>query len=137
RHGFETGRLKTGTPPRLRAASIDWSKFEIQPGDEPIPTFSYTPSELEREQVPCWLGFTSERTHEAIRGGLNRSPLYTGVIQGVGPRYCPSIEDKVVRFPEKTRHQVFLEPEGRSTDWIYPNGLPTSLPEDVQEALLR
>lgn len=137
RLGFETGRLKTGTPPRLRAGSIDWSKFEIQPGDEPIPAFSFATHELAREQVPCWLGFTNERTHEIIRGGLDRSPLYTGVIQGIGPRYCPSIEDKIVRFPEKTRHQIFLEPEGRASDWIYPNGLPTSLPEDVQDAMLR
>jgi tRNA uridine 5-carboxymethylaminomethyl modification enzyme len=137
RLGFETGRLKTGTPPRLRAASIDWSKFEIQPGDEPIPAFSFATHELTREQVPCWLGFTNERTHEIIRGGLDRSPLYTGVIQGIGPRYCPSIEDKIVRFPEKVRHQIFLEPEGRTSDWIYPNGLPTSLPEDVQDAMLR
>jgi tRNA uridine 5-carboxymethylaminomethyl modification enzyme len=137
RHGFETGRLKTGTPPRLRRETIDFSKFEIQPGDVPIPPFSFMTHAIEREQVCCWLGHTNERTHEIIRGGLDRSPLYTGVIEGIGPRYCPSIEDKVVRFAEKTQHQVFLEPEGLTTDWIYPNGLPTSLPEDVQDAMLR
>jgi tRNA uridine 5-carboxymethylaminomethyl modification enzyme len=137
RHGFETGRLKTGTPPRLRRDSIDFSRFEIQPGDVPIPPFSFTTPAIEREQVCCWIGHTNERTHEVIRGGLDRSPLYTGVIEGIGPRYCPSIEDKVVRFAEKTQHQIFLEPEGLTTDWIYPNGLPTSLPEDVQDAMLR
>ncbi len=137
RAGFETTRLKTGTPPRLRADTIDWSRFEPQPGDEPIPGFSFVGGPIVREQVPCWLGHTNTRTHEIIRGGLDRSPLYTGVIRGIGPRYCPSIEDKVVRFPEKERHQVFLEPESLSNDWIYPNGLPTSLPEDVQDAMLR
>ncbi len=135
--GFETGRLKTGTPPRLRAASIDFSKFEIQPGDVPIPVFSFSTRNLVREQVPCWLGHTTQATHDVIRAGLDRSPLYTGVIQGIGPRYCPSIEDKIVRFEHKTQHQIFLEPEGLTTDWIYPNGLPTSLPEDVQDAMLR
>lgn len=135
--GLETGRLKTGTPPRLKAGSIDFSKFEPQPGDEPIVPFSFTTRRIERAQIACWLGHTNARTHEIIRGGLDRSPLYTGVIQGVGPRYCPSIEDKVVRFPHKENHQIFLEPEGLTSDWIYPNGLPTSLPEDVQEAMLR
>jgi tRNA uridine 5-carboxymethylaminomethyl modification enzyme len=137
RHGFETGRLKTGTPPRLREASIDFSRFEVQPGDEPIPPFSFTTRRIDRRQVCCWIGRTNAATHEIIRGGLDRSPLYTGVIRGVGPRYCPSVEDKVVRFPEKDHHQIFLEPEGLTTDWIYPNGLPTSLPEDVQDAMLR
>ena len=135
--GLETGRLKTGTPPRLRAGSIDYGKFEPQPGDEPIPAFSFTSGRIAREQVCCWLGHTTAQTHEIIRGGLDRSPLYTGVIQGIGPRYCPSIEDKVVRFPQKESHQIFLEPEGLATDWVYPAGLPTSLPEDVQEAMLR
>lgn len=137
REGLETGRLKTGTPPRLLAGSIDWAKFDRQSGDDPIPAFSFSTRRIEREQVCCWVGFTNEKTHEIIRGGLDRSPLYTGVIEGVGPRYCPSIEDKVVRFPHKDRHQIFLEPEGLTTDWIYPNGLPTSLPEDVQDAMLR
>lgn len=137
RIGFETGRLKTGTPPRLRAGTIDWSKFERQPGDEPPQPFSFMTDKIELEQVACYIGYTNARTHEIIRGGLDRSPLYTGVIQGVGPRYCPSIEDKIVRFPEKERHQIFLEPEGLSTDSIYPNGMPTSLPADVQDAMVR
>ncbi|MEN6626412.1 MAG: tRNA uridine-5-carboxymethylaminomethyl(34) synthesis enzyme MnmG [Candidatus Sumerlaeia bacterium] len=137
RAGFETGRLKTGTPPRLRAGTIDWSRFERQPGDEPPPPFSFMTDRIERPQVACHIGYTNARTHEIIRGGLDRSPLYTGVIQGVGPRYCPSIEDKVVRFPEKERHQIFLEPESLGNDSIYPNGMPTSLPEDVQDAMVR
>ena len=137
RLGFETGRLKTGTPARLAAHSIDWSKFEEQPGDWPIPPFSFTTRGINRRQVSCWLGKTTERTHEIIRSGLDRSPLFTGVIEGTGPRYCPSIEDKCVRFAEKTSHQIFLEPESLSTDWIYPNGLSTSLPEDIQQAMLR
>ena len=137
REGLETGRLKTGTPPRLRAGSIDFSRFETQPGDEPIPPFSFTTGRIDRQQACCWIGATNARTHEIIRGGLDRSPLYTGRIQGIGPRYCPSIEDKVVRFADKERHQIFLEPEGVTSDWIYPNGLPTSLPEDVQDAMLR
>ncbi len=122
---------------RRRAASIDWARFEEQPGDEPIPAFSFTSGAITRRQASCWIGFTTERTHEIIRGGLDRSPLYTGVIQSIGPRYCPSIEDKVVRFADKARHQIFLEPEGLTTDWIYPNGLSTSLPEEVQDAMLR
>ena len=136
RAGLETGRLKTGTPPRLRSGSIDYTQFAPQPGDVPIPAFSFSSGPIERPQVNCWLGHTTARTHEIIRGGLDRSPLYTGVIQGIGPRYCPSIEDKVVRFPHKDSHQIFLEPEGLTTDWVYPAGLPTSLPEDVQEAML-
>lgn len=137
RSGLEIGRLKTGTPPRLRSGSIDFSKFQIQPGDDPIPPFSFATESIAREQVCCWIGYTNESTHEIIRGGLDRSPLFTGVIRGAGPRYCPSIEDKIVRFPDKPRHQIFLEPEGLGTDWIYPNGLPTSLPADVQEAMVR
>ena len=137
RHGFETGRLKTGTPARLLRDSINWSKFEVQPGDVPIPPFSFTTRKIQREQVDCWIGRTNARTHEIIRGGLGRSPLFTGVIESVGPRYCPSIEDKVMRFADREHHQIFLEPEGLATDWIYPNGLSTSLPEDVQEAMLR
>jgi tRNA uridine 5-carboxymethylaminomethyl modification enzyme len=137
RAGFETGRLKTGTPPRLRAGSIDFDRFEKQPGDTPIPGFSFMTGPVERDQVCCWITYTNDRTHELIREGLDRSPMYTGVIEGVGPRYCPSIEDKIVRFSDKPRHQIFLEPEGLTTDWIYPNGLSTSLPRDVQESMLR
>lgn len=137
RHGFETGRLKTGTPPRLRRDSIDFSRFEEQPGETPIPPFSFMTGAIDRQQVCCWIGHTNAATHEAIASGLDRSPLFTGAIAGVGPRYCPSIEDKIVRFADKPHHQIFLEPEGLTTDWIYPNGFSTSLPEDVQDAMLR
>lgn len=135
--GFDVGRLKTGTPPRLNRRSIDFSQTEEQPGDCPAPVFSSMSSAVVQHQVSCFITGTNERTHEEIRKGLDRSPLYSGVIEGVGPRYCPSIEDKVVRFPEKTCHQVFLEPEGLKTAEIYPNGVPTSLPADVQLAFLR
>ncbi|MFQ5912501.1 MAG: tRNA uridine-5-carboxymethylaminomethyl(34) synthesis enzyme MnmG [Nitrospinota bacterium] len=135
--GFEVGRLKTGTPPRLDGKSIDFSRLEIQPGDEPPPPFSYSTERIGREQAPCHLTYTNERTHGVIRRNMERSPLYTGVIVGTGPRYCPSIEDKVVRFAEKASHQVFLEPEGLDTDEIYPNGISTSLPEEVQVEFLR
>jgi len=135
--GFEVGRLKTGTCARLDGKTIDFSGLDVQPGDEPPPVFSFSTGKLEVEQVPCHITYTNERTHEVIREGLDRSPLYTGVIEGVGPRYCPSIEDKVVRFPDRGRHQVFLEPEGRNTWEIYPNGVSTSLPPDVQERFLR
>ena len=132
------GRLKTGTPPRIDGRTVDFSTLERQPGDEPTPVFSYIGSrEMHPRQVACWITHTNERTHEIIRAGLDRSPLYTGVIKGVGPRYCPSIEDKVVRFAERTSHQIFLEPEGLETTEIYPNGLSTSLPFDVQLALVR
>jgi tRNA uridine 5-carboxymethylaminomethyl modification enzyme len=132
------GRLKTGTPPRLDARSIDFSILEPQPGDVPEPVFSYLGSrELHPQQVPCWITHTNARTHEIIRGGLDRSPMFTGVIQGVGPRYCPSIEDKIHRFAAKSSHQIFLEPEGLSTTEIYPNGISTSLPFDVQLELVR
>jgi len=132
------GRLKTGTPPRLDARSIDFTAMETQPGDEPRPVFSFLGTrEMHPAQVPCWITHTNERTHETIRRGLDRSPLYTGVIQGVGPRYCPSIEDKIHRFAGKTSHQIFLEPEGLSTTEIYPNGISTSLPFDVQVELVR
>lgn len=135
--GFSVGRLKTGTPPRLAASSINFSCLESQPGDlDPVP-FSADTLKIEREQVPCHITFTSTETHDIIRSGLDRSPLYSGVIEGVGPRYCPSIEDKVVRFPEKSQHQVFLEPEGLASREIYPNGVSTSLPLDVQLAYLR
>lgn len=132
------GRLKTGTPPRLDGRTIDFSGMEVQPGDTPEPVFSFMGTRATHpRQVPCWIAHTNERTHEVIRGGLDRSPMYTGVIQGVGPRYCPSIEDKVHRFSGKTSHQVFLEPEGLDTHEIYPNGISTSLPFDVQLELVR
>lgn len=135
--GLSVGRLKTGTPARLNGRSIDFTNLEPQYGDEvPIP-FSFATERIELPQVPCHITYTNARTHEIIRGGLDRSPLYSGVIEGVGPRYCPSIEDKVVRFPEKDQHQVFLEPEGLSSVEIYPNGVSTSLPPDVQLAFLR
>jgi tRNA uridine 5-carboxymethylaminomethyl modification enzyme len=130
--GFETGRLKTGTPPRLNGRTIDFSKTEIQPGDEPPPPFSFRHDHLEVEQLPCYLTYTNQETHAILRTGLNHSPMYTGRIKGVGPRYCPSIEDKIVRFAEKPRHQIFLEPEGRQTTEYYVNGFSTSLPEEVQ-----
>jgi len=130
-------RLKTGTPPRIDLRSIDFTGLEEQPGDDPAPVFSYLGSRDEHpRQVSCWITHTSERTHELIRGALDRSPLYTGQIEGVGPRYCPSIEDKVVRFAEKSSHQIFIEPEGLDTFEIYPNGISTSLPYDVQLALV-
>ena len=132
------GRLKTGTPPRLDGNSIDFSVMEEQPGDTPEPVFSFLGRrEMHPRQLPCWVTHTNERTHDIIRGGLDRSPMYTGVIQGVGPRYCPSIEDKIHRFAGKTGHQIFLEPEGLTTSEIYPNGISTSLPFDVQLALVR
>ncbi|PLX94228.1 MAG: tRNA uridine-5-carboxymethylaminomethyl(34) synthesis enzyme MnmG [Desulfuromonas sp.] len=135
--GLDVGRLKTGTPARLAAASIDFSRLEPQPGDDPPPPFSYETEKIDRPQVPCYLTETTEKTHDIIRSGLDRSPLYSGIIEGVGPRYCPSIEDKVVRFPEKPRHHVFLEPEGLRSREIYPNGVSTSLPPDVKLAFLR
>jgi len=132
------GRLKTGTPPRLDGRTIDFSQLERQPGDDPVPVMSFMGSRtMHPAQVACWITHTNERTHEIIRGGLDRSPLFTGVIKGVGPRYCPSIEDKVVRFAERKSHQVFLEPEGLTTNEIYPNGISTSLPFDVQLDLVR
>jgi len=128
------GRLKTGTPPRIDGRSIDFSKCEQQPGDlDPVPVFSFLgQASMHPRQLPCWITHTNARTHEIIRGGLDRSPLYTGVIAGVGPRYCPSIEDKVQRFASKESHQIFLEPEGLTTNEFYPNGVSTSLPFDVQ-----
>jgi len=153
--GFEVGRFKTGTPCRLLAKSIDFSRCERQDGDTPIPLFSHIPESISREnneihtlnhyrdgmfhveQIPCWITYTTEHTHEIIRSNLHQSPLYAGVIDGVGPRYCPSIEDKVVKFADKTRHQIFLEPEGRHTGEIYVNGVSTSLPYDVQYEFIR
>ncbi|MFV9474140.1 tRNA uridine-5-carboxymethylaminomethyl(34) synthesis enzyme MnmG [Advenella sp. RU8] len=132
------GRLKTGTPPRIDARTIDFTNLIEQPGDlDPIPVFSYMGNaQMHPRQLPCWITYTNERTHEIIRGGLDRSPMYTGVIDGIGPRYCPSIEDKVHRFADKNSHQVFLEPEGLTTNEIYPNGISTSLPYDVQLELV-
>ncbi|MBN8709594.1 MAG: tRNA uridine-5-carboxymethylaminomethyl(34) synthesis enzyme MnmG [Verrucomicrobia bacterium 61-8] len=153
--GFEVGRFKTGTPCRLLAKSIDLTKCERQDGDEPAPVFSYLADTIERgpddiftlngwkdgrldvRQIPCWITHTNETTHEIIRANLDKSPLYAGVIEGVGPRYCPSIEDKVVKFAEKDAHQLFLEPEGRQTDEIYVNGISTSLPFEVQYRFIR
>jgi tRNA uridine 5-carboxymethylaminomethyl modification enzyme len=132
------GRLKTGTPPRIDGRSIDYSVLQEQPGDDPVPVFSFMGNKaMHPRQMPCWITETSERTHDIIRGGLDRSPLFTGAIEGVGPRYCPSIEDKITRFSGKTSHQIFLEPEGLTTHEIYPNGISTSLPFDVQLALVR
>lgn len=132
------GRLKTGTPPRLDGRSIDFSVMKTQPGDEPVPVFSFLGSpEMHPRQLPCWITHTNPRTHEIIRGGLDRSPMYTGVIEGIGPRYCPSIEDKIHRFAAKDSHQIFLEPEGLTTSEFYPNGISTSLPFDVQIELVR
>jgi len=133
------GRLKTGTPPRIDGRSIDFSKLQEQPGDsDPVPVFSFMgTAEQHPRQVPCWITHTNERTHEIIKSGFDRSPMFTGVIEGVGPRYCPSIEDKVSRFADKTSHQIFLEPEGLTTHEFYPNGISTSLPFDVQLAAVR
>jgi tRNA uridine 5-carboxymethylaminomethyl modification enzyme len=135
--GFEVGRLKTGTPPRLDGATIDFSVMVPQPGDEPPPPFSYRTSRIENRQLPCHLTHTNRATHELIQRNLDRSPLYSGVIESVGPRYCPSIEDKVVRFADKERHQIFIEPEGLESCEFYPNGISTSLPVDVQAAMLK
>ena len=135
---LRVGRLKTGTPPRIDGRSVDFGLLEPQPGDEPRPVMSYLGRREEHpRQVPCWITRTNARTHEIIRSGLDRSPMYAGVIDGVGPRYCPSVEDKVVRFAEKDSHQIFVEPEGLSTHELYPNGISTSLPFDVQLALVR
>jgi tRNA uridine 5-carboxymethylaminomethyl modification enzyme len=132
------GRLKTGTPPRIDGRTVDLASLPTQPGDDPVPVFSFIGrADMHPRQVPCWVTQTNERTHAIIRAGLDRSPLFTGVIQGVGPRYCPSIEDKVVRFADRTAHQVYLEPEGLETHELYPNGISTSLPFDVQLALVR
>ena len=135
---FRMDRLKTGTPPRLDARSLDFSVMEEQPGDSPRPVFSFMGSQEDHpEQVSCYITHTNEQTHQHIRDGLDRSPMYTGVIEGVGPRYCPSIEDKIMRFSDKTSHQIFVEPEGLTTHEIYPNGISTSLPFDVQMNLVR
>jgi tRNA uridine 5-carboxymethylaminomethyl modification enzyme len=135
--GFEVGRLKTGTPPRLDGATIDFSVMAPQPGDDPPPPFSYRTSRIENRQLPCHLTHTNQATHALIQQNLDRSPLYSGIIESVGPRYCPSIEDKVVRFADKERHQIFIEPEGLDSREFYPNGISTSLPVDVQAAMLK
>ncbi|MEY2439238.1 MAG: tRNA uridine 5-carboxymethylaminomethyl modification enzyme, partial [Verrucomicrobiota bacterium] len=152
--GFEVGRFKTGTPCRINGRSIDFGKCQIQHGDEPPPRFSFEPPEAGNvndiftlnwktdgkfhvEQIPCWITHTTKRTHELIQANLHRSPLYAGRIEGIGPRYCPSIEDKVVKFPDKSAHQLFLEPEGRHTEEFYVNGISTSLPYEVQHAFVR
>jgi tRNA uridine 5-carboxymethylaminomethyl modification enzyme len=135
--GLKRARLKTGTPPRLLKSSIDFSKCVIQPGDEDPAPFSYRTEKLDVEQIPCHLTWTGEKTHAIINANIHRAPLFSGQIQGTGPRYCPSIEDKVVRFSEKPRHQLFLEPEGRDSEEIYVNGLSTSLPEEVQLEMVR
>jgi len=135
---FNVERLKTGTPPRIDSRSIDYSGLQVQPGDQPTPVFSFLGSRAEHpEQLCCHITHTNSETHEIIRGGMSRSPLFTGVIDGVGPRYCPSIEDKVVRFADRDSHQIFIEPEGLSSNEVYPNGISTSLPFDVQLALVR
>jgi tRNA uridine 5-carboxymethylaminomethyl modification enzyme len=132
------GRLKTGTPPRIDGRSINFSVMLEQPGDNPVPVFSFLGNAAQHPaQMPCWITHTNERTHDIIRSGLDRSPMYTGVIEGVGPRYCPSVEDKIHRFADKESHQIFLEPEGLTTNEIYPNGISTSLPFDIQLALVR
>ena len=135
--GFEVGRLKTGTPPRLDGATIDFSVMAPQPGDVPPPPFSYRTDRIENRQLPCHLTHTTRATHELIQQNLDRSPLYSGIIESIGPRYCPSIEDKVVRFADKERHQVFIEPEGLDSREFYPNGISTSLPVDVQAGILK
>jgi tRNA uridine 5-carboxymethylaminomethyl modification enzyme len=135
---FKVDRLKTGTPPRIDGRTIDYSQLQEQAGDDPIPGFSFLRgARAHPRQISCWITHTHEGTHDIIRGGLDRSPMYSGVIEGVGPRYCPSIEDKVVRFAERDSHQIFLEPEGLDTHEVYPNGISTSLPFDVQLALVQ
>ena len=135
--GFELVRFKTGTPPRVNSHTIDYDKTEIQPGDETPRAFSYETTKYITDQLPCWLTYTNEQTHQIIDQNLHRSPMFSGMIKGTGPRYCPSIEDKVVRFNDKPRHQIFLEPEGRNTQEVYVQGLSTSLPEDVQQQILK
>ncbi len=137
RLGFQVGRLKTGTPARVRRGSIDFSKLEEQPGDKLMQPFSFGTEKIERPTVPCYITFTNDMTHQIIRENMDRSPLYGGKIVGVGPRYCPSIEDKVVRFPDRNRHQIFVEPEGLGTEEMYLNGISSSLPEEVQERFIR
>ncbi len=134
--GLEWKRLKTGTPPRLDGRTIEWSQFEPQYGDAVPTPFSFLTNKIEREQVPCYITYTTPESHQVIRDNIARSPLYSGQIEGIGPRYCPSIEDKIVKFPDKSRHQIFLEPEGLDTNEIYVNGMSTSMPIDVQSRVL-
>jgi tRNA uridine 5-carboxymethylaminomethyl modification enzyme len=132
------GRLKTGTPPRIDARTVDFSVMTVQPGDTPLPVMSYLGDvSMHPRQINCYITHTNERTHDIIRSGLDRSPMYSGVIEGIGPRYCPSIEDKIHRFADKDSHQIFIEPEGLTTHELYPNGISTSLPFDIQLALVR
>src|SRR5216684_8703849 len=135
--GFPVGRLKTGTPPRLDGRTIDWDAFEAQPPDQRAVPFSFSTQEISQRQLNCYLAYTNDDVHRAIRDNLHESPLYSGKITGVGPRYCPSIEDKVVKFPEKTRHQLFVEPEGYDTNEVYLNGFSTSLPAQLQQELVK
>src|SRR6476619_4236412 len=137
RIGFPVGRLKTGTPPRLDGRTIDWDAFVAQPGDKHPVAFSFATDEIRQRQIQCFIGYTTSQVHNRIRQNLSESPLYSGKIKGVGPRYCPSIEDKVVKFADKDRHQLFLEPEGHNTNEVYLNGFSTSLPADLQLELLR
>ena len=137
RAGFALGRLKTGTPPRLDGTTIDWAALDSQPGDDPPPPFSFMTERITTLQIACHITTTTAATHALIRANLDRSPMYSGDITGIGPRYCPSIEDKIVRFAQRERHQIFLEPEGLDDDTIYPNGISTSLPREVQQAMLR
>ncbi|MBZ9613265.1 tRNA uridine-5-carboxymethylaminomethyl(34) synthesis enzyme MnmG [Rheinheimera maricola] len=135
---FRVDRLKTGTPPRIDARTIDFSQMQPQPGDNPTPVFSFMGKHSDQpQQIPCYITFTNEKTHDVIRNNLDRSPMYTGVIEGIGPRYCPSIEDKITRFADKDKHQIFIEPEGLTTHEVYPNGISTSLPFDVQLSIVR
>jgi tRNA uridine 5-carboxymethylaminomethyl modification enzyme len=136
-HGFPVGRLKTGTPPRLDGRTIDWDAFEAQPADEKPVAFSFATERIEQPQIQCFIGYTGDKLHQTIRDNLHQSPLYSGKIKGVGPRYCPSIEDKVVKFADKDRHQLFLEPEGHNTNEVYLNGFSTSLPSSLQLELLQ
>ncbi len=136
RIGLKLGRLKTGTPARIRAGSINYGVMQPQPGDAEPEPFSFLNDRIEQEQVNCWITYTNERTHQIIKDNLESAPLYTGQIQSTGPRYCPSIETKIIRFAEKTRHQLFLEPEGRDSEWIYCNGISTSLPPEVQDQMI-
>src|SRR5690606_34834725 len=136
RLGFALERFKTGTPPRLNGRTIDYSRTEEQPGDERPQPFSFLTDQLNVEQLPCWITYTNEAAHALIRENLHRAPMYSGQINSSGPRYCPSIEDKVVRFADKSSHQIFLEPEGRNTLEVYCNGISTSLPRDVQDEMI-
>ena len=138
-YGIDLNRFKTGTPARVDGRTIDYSVMQEQYGDDPVVPFSFEtdPDSIQKEQVKCYLAYTGEKTHEIIRENIDRSPLFSGAIKGTGPRYCPSIEDKVVKFPEKDRHQIFVEPEGLYTNEMYLSGLSSSLPEDVQYAMIR